>query len=1586
MASLISWLDDRRKDIERGIGGVANEVGKAINSVVAPRPQQRPQPRPPVVRPPRPSQFNTGVGNLTAPRPPQIKPVSVQPGQPIQSPEDYMARTGKVAPSGSMLAADPSLRVKPTTPSNEQIKAAIVKRVQQQAGGSPTQRAASTVVNNTGKFVLGGTAKTLNTAAGGVALAGTELSGLAGRAFGTNAGNEARLNKHRQGINNALLKPGAGLFGAGGAMTVEDFRKGNSGDALRKGIGSGLQTSSEVLPIGKGIKLLSKAAPLTQKIAQGATQGALAGGIGNVGAQVVEGKQFDPMQALTSAGLGAALGAGIPIAGAGIQKVTPLIKSAVDIKAPVHAAAERASGMPRVHVLNDNEAFTLSDYADAVNGRGNIPPSVRAQIIPQARNAAKTAGFDVTNMSPKDVDRTVSSYLQARDNYMVNYKQAERQMLQGGYAKIPGNNKLPGDGSYPAKTPIKDLTPEQLIYKIASLEDRMTKPTGKYQNFFQRQLEEARARLEQPGGPTSSATSVDSVAQRVYPGSTQIATSPTIPANKLQLPRLGQQAPKSKVSQTNSIVAGDNIQRRASDIQPQRSRTYTDNTPVLDTKQYVKEMSKSQKTAMQGDSKIKTGAANFKATMIDDLAPIEDRLNKAIKNGAQVDPRDHITYQLDRSRRAEGITHAYIKDKGLDKIIQNVDNVKEFDQYLIARHAKELDVDVKTGRDSVKDAQLVQALDSKYKDVAASLYKYNQNLLDTSVEYGLISKQTAASLKKQYPDYVPFNRIFKEDELVKLQNNARADASISKQTAVQKIKGSERAISSPLNSIIDKTRVVVEQGERNKAAKLLTQYEKLDGNPFNLKEIPSTETIGTRSTISFLDNGTKRVFQVDDDIAEAAKHMSREQIGLIGRVIAMPARILRGGATGVNIGFAGANVVKDVIGAAINSRHPMRIADPRNFGKALAAALHHNGKHYQELMREGVAGTSFDLYRNPLKSSVGEIRSQKNVLTNIGHNAIRPQNWYRTLENTISRSEDFGRALQYYSNKSGYLADGKSDDVAKLLAGDQARNNSTNFFRSGSAGKHVNLAVPYWNAGVQGARIQIRRIKERPAQTLAKMAATIALPSTLIAMNNYGNDKNREVMAQIPEHEKKGSIIIVGPNATYNEKTRQWDDVYKIPVPPQHTGLHNSVQKAVESAYTGKEYDIIGVLGGVSENYTTIDPTNARAVANKITPQAAKLIGEPMTNTNFYTGNPIIPDSQKNLPAEDQSGKGTSGTAKKIGALTNVSPRALDNAFRTAAGGAGQNLLNISDTLLAASGAISKDDIRGTSVKDGVIGRFYGADKTPTSERIGKLFAGTKAMITDSAAYKEASIYDKQRMLNRLEEDLSAVEYNADGYGSGELTKKQQTLKDEGFKLDTYTNLESSSSSNTTPAEKYKEAKIAFDKESKDWSPVEKLKKTRELNNLAVQNDYDNDTVDLYSMNKGVVFDFVNQDKDGNKKVEQLLAYGDARVAAGLDTKNKFRDKYGNLLLQSDATVASGKSKAKSTKKAKASAKAAGKTNLSIASMVNKNRAPKVAMAPSFANKSGSTASYKKLALRKYTPKSKTPTAPKGVKVKKNIA
>jgi hypothetical protein len=57
-------------------------------------------------------------------------------------------------------------------------------------------------------------------------------------------------------------------------------------------------------------------------------------------------------------------------------------------------------------------------------------------------------------------------------------------------------------------------------------------------------------------------------------------------------------------------------------------------------------------------------------------------------------------------------------------------------------------------------------------------------------------------------------------------------------------------------------------------------------------------------------------------------------------------------------------------------------------------------------------------------------------------------------------------------------------------------------------------------------------------------------------------------------------------------------------------------------------------------------------------------------------------------------------------------------------------------------------------------------------------------------------------------------------------------------------------------------------------------------------------------MSKAQVYDLVSKDPNGKKYVSDLLKYGDALVSSGIETTNKFRDKYGSESVQPKAKKA----------------------------------------------------------------------------------
>ena len=743
---------------------------------------------------------------------------------------------------------------------------------------------------------------------------------------------------------------------------------------------------------------------------------------------------------------------------------------------------------------------------------------------------------------------------------------------------------------------------------------------------------------------------------------------------------------------------------------------YKKSDSSADVDSYINELVKEQKLARKGEQPtLKERWQDFKADMrekfVDRFAPIEDK----IKNQSeQLEMRNAI----DRTLRADGISEAFIRDNNFDKLITSFKNKKElqtFDQALIAKHALELEANgIETGRDIARDKALIKATNKRFAKEFKQVREYSDKVLQQTVDYGLISQDTANYLRKKYPDYVPFDRIFSDNELdTQMKHGVGAgEASLSKQDIVQRIKGSSRSIDSPLNALITKTQDMIQQGERNKTAELLASYAKDPKNPFQLRELKAGESANGRPTISYLDNGKKRTFLAAPEVARAAKNMNREQMGIILRALAAPARLLRMGATTVNAGFTMANVVKDFVGATVNSKGGINSMNPKSIVSALGAAFHHNGDLYAEMQREGVLGNIYELTRNASDLNLNEIRSHKNILTRSLHNAKSP---LKTLENTIGRSEDFGRALQYVANKKYAKRKGMSESEAIKFAADQARWNSTNFLRSGTYGKAINAIVPYSNANIQGQRITLRRMKENPARYTGKIALGIVAPTVAAMALSYSNDENKKIMENLPDYVKENNVVVIGPGAKYNKEQNKWEGVYLVPVPPQFSPLHRQLHNMVRSAMTGQQFDTGKAVGDAVEQVTTVNPMEIRRTGAQYVPQAVKPFVETWANKNLYTGQEVVPEGMKNLDGKDQWDNSTSLTARKVGELTGLSPKQIDNAFRTSTAGGGQNLLHGMDFAIAKATGASDDEIKGRSMLDSVVGRFYAPKGTSQS-------------------------------------------------------------------------------------------------------------------------------------------------------------------------------------------------------------------------------------------------------------------------------
>ncbi|MDD5328337.1 MAG: hypothetical protein PHY02_11095, partial [Phycisphaerae bacterium] len=833
-----------------------------------------------------------------------------------------------------------------------------------------------------------------------------------------------------------------------------------------------------------------------------------------------------------------------------------------------------------------------------------------------------------------------------------------------------------------------------------------------------------------------------------------------------------------------------------------------------------------------------------KRKLVDFAAPIEDTLRTAQKKGGyEVLPESHITNQIDRVLRSPTMAGQFARDNGLEIVIKKVDNLNNLDQYMIAKHAQAVESrGIKTGRDLAKDSALIKEFAPKYEGQAKIVSDYSKKLLDYSVESGLVSKEVATMLKERYPDYVPIKRIFNELEASGQLGGSKAIASLSKQTVVQKLAGSEREIESPITSLLEKTAETFQQGEKNKAAGMLAAYKDLPGNPFDIIPLRTAENVKARidlfgqakelkplqkkierflsanskrlrvlgseinklekrglgeavrkrglatpdilierlselktrdvrsivkmlisepnikinklkkmvatrenkiapllnkienlkyefdnikehrislmdearllkdaesrgkSTFSVLKDGIKEIYETTPEIANAAKALNVQQLGVLGRIFAAPVRIAKLGITGLNLPFIAANVAKDQVTNTINAKHALRtsIANPAVFIKALFTAAGH-GEVYKEMARNGSLGTSFDIARNQTPLSVKRIRAGRNVGSKILYTAIRPQELLRAAENIVNRGEELTRIQAYKGTKQGAMKEGRSEAAAQILASRAARENTVNFARRGEWGTVLNAGFLYINANIQGTRTFVRNFGERPIGTATKMALVVFTPVAIATAWNLSDDKRRAAYEDIEEWEKENNIIIVPPNPTRN-KDGKWN-VIKIPLSQEINNIASMARRPIEQAYGLDPVSVKDVAKALVGTVSPINPTK-ESMMSSLTPQIIKPTLESYTNTNLFTGKPIIPESLQGLEPEQQVRPYTSGTARKIGGGVGASPMKVEAFAKGTFGSIAPQALNISDRILAKAGAIPKEQIGGQSTAKAIAARF----------------------------------------------------------------------------------------------------------------------------------------------------------------------------------------------------------------------------------------------------------------------------------------
>jgi len=136
-----------------------------------------------------------------------------------------------------------------------------------------------------------------------------------------------------------------------------------------------------------------------------------------------------------------------------------------------------------------------------------------------------------------------------------------------------------------------------------------------------------------------------------------------------------------------------------------------------------------------------------------------------------------------------------------------------------------------TEEQKLEALKIIADLTAKYGDkindfeqFADRIYKYQQRILHNLVDSGNMSEETYEEILKNNPHYIPFQRVIDEEYSSAVSNKSKFSGAKSR---IKAIKGSERDIKDPFESILKNTYQIVDISYRNRIAKSIANLQEV---------------------------------------------------------------------------------------------------------------------------------------------------------------------------------------------------------------------------------------------------------------------------------------------------------------------------------------------------------------------------------------------------------------------------------------------------------------------------------------------------------------------------------------------------------------------------------------------------------------------------------------------------------------------------------------------------------------------------------------------------------------------------------------
>lgn len=702
------------------------------------------------------------------------------------------------------------------------------------------------------------------------------------------------------------------------------------------------------------------------------------------------------------------------------------------------------------------------------------------------------------------------------------------------------------------------------------------------------------------------------------------------------------------------------------------------------------------------------GKDKFKLPTLDDLYTkfVEELhpIKKALEPLGEAGKKAFEGFRL--LRGASGRARTFLKQgifdenfnktgKSFDEVVMPVrENLDEARAYIKDKRALELDErGIMTGSDLSRAERVFNITELErqfpnFKTHQKELIEYQDSLLNELVKSGVLDPADMATFKELNKEYVPFFRDIKAEK--KAKKGIQMEGS-----PIKRIKGSDRPIVDPYESIIKNTYQYTAIAQRNKTmldlVDVITSAEgmgklvekvptPMQGTKFSLDELRGVlEKAGAKvgdmdmdavasifrpsthlgdNVISVLRNGKREFYELDPDLYLAVTAANQEQMNTITRAFSFPTRMLRAGVVNT-LEFWFKNAFRDQFEAAIKS--DVGYIPFVDMLKGMYHVLGRTDLYTKFLSSGGAQSFRQSLDRNYLQHDLRNMlaKSMKDKTMNIIKNPLEAMRALSELSEISTRVGVF---------RKGVMKDESAEGITQAA---MAARDVIDFSRKGSVGKLINQGIPFWNAHIQGLDKTIRVFSnpKTAPKALAKSFAYITAPTVGL----YQAFKDDPRYQELPQWDK-------------DLFWHFWagDKHFRLPIPFELGVMFKVIPERL-MAYSE----------GQGEAFRELGKTTFEAVNVIPWPEDIALLSpwiQAISNKTF-TGAPIVPRREQDLLPEDQIGPYTSTAAKAISKLPGIksnlltdttlgSPRKVDHIIRGYTGSLGQYATQAIDAVL----------------------------------------------------------------------------------------------------------------------------------------------------------------------------------------------------------------------------------------------------------------------------------------------------------------